>query len=703
MDQEGIIKNSEYNRTNVRFNNKLYLNDWLSLSTKASYTNSFSNRIQQSSNTAGLLLGLLRTAPDFDDRDYIGSYFNNNGEEFKQRHRSYRRYLGNNQNPIYNNARWTVEEQDATSSVNRFTVTPEINITPVDWLQIVLRGNADVSDDKRVYFFPIGSGGARNVGIFHEDILGRRELNFDAIAKGNFVLTDEIDLTATMGWGINDRTYRRNSGTVTGFLVNARKETSALNTSQPNTVVENFKTFRRSNRGYGILGFDIMDQIFVNLSGGLEASSTVSDRFFYPAVDVAWNMTETILQSDIISFAKLRASWGKVGVQPSPHRFETLAEGGFSYSTYSDPLEVSLFGGGFRIDDDQGNPNLEPEIKTEWEIGADLRFMDNRLGFGVTYYSNEIKGILLDVDLSPTSGYDTQYGNFGSMENEGIELDLNYTAIESQDFGLDINLNWATNNNLVTDLRGTETINLTGGSVSSRAIVGYPLGVLHGTGSQMDNNGNFILDDNGFPQLTSSPIVLGDPNPDWRGGVGFNFNWKSLGLNVLLEHSQGGEFSPRSLWVLRRFGTTLETSNRVTTSQNLVNFDGDVIPSGSTVRGTVEDFGAGPVLLDETWYRHGIGGGFGDNQAYNFAIRDATFTKLREVTLSYSFSRESFMDNLPFKDIALSATARNIFNWNKIDGVDPETNQVGVSNGFGIEYFTNPQTQSFLVSLGITF
>jgi len=421
-------------------------------------------------------------------------------------------------------------------------------------------------------------------------------------------------------------------------------------------------------------------------------------------VDVAWNATETVLNSDFISFAKFRASWGKVGVQPDPHRFQTLAEGGFSYSTYSDPLEVSLFGGGFRIDDDKGNPNLEPEIKTEWEIGADFRFLDDKLGFGITYYDNEINGILLDVDLSPSSGFDTQYGNFGSMENKGLEMDLSYAALETEDMSLNVSLNWATNDNMVTDLRGTETINLSpGASVSSRAIVGYPLGVLYGTGSIKDESGNFVLDDNGFPQLTLSPEILGDPNPDWRGGIGFDFKWKSLGLNVLLEHSQGGEFSPRSLWVLRRFGTTQETANRLTTSQNLVNFDGDIIPSGSTVRGNVEDFGGGPVLLDETWYRHGIGGGFGDNQAYNFSIEDATFTKLREVTLSYSFARESFMNNLPFKDISLSATARNVFNWNKIDGIDPETNQVGVSNGFGIEYFTNPQTRSFLVSLGVTF
>jgi len=217
----------------------------------------------------------------------------------------------------------------------------------------------------------------------------------------------------------------------------------------------------------------------------------------------------------------------------------------------------------------------------------------------------------------------------------------------------------------------------------------------------MDDAGNFILDENGFPQLTSSPEVLGDPNPDWRLGGGFNFSWKGLTLNAVLEHSQGGEFSPRSLWVLRRFGTTQETANRLTLDQDLTNFDGDVIPAGTVVRGNIEDFGGGPVLLDETWYRHGIGGGFGDNQAYNFSIADATFTKIRELSLSYKLGSNLFNEKI--RGITLGVTTRNWFYWDRIEGIDPEISQTGVGNGQGLEYFTNPATRSLLITLGVDF
>lgn len=570
MDQEGIIKESNYDRTNLRLNNKFYFNDWLTMSSKASYTHSSSNRIQQSSNTAGLLLGLLRTPPDFDQTDYIGTYVNNSGDAFPLRHRSYRRYLGNSQNPTYNNPLWTIYEQSATSDVNRFIMSGEINISPNDFLSLTLRGGVDTYNDNRAYFFPIGSAGSRVNGQFAEDLLSRRELNFDAIARANFELSSDIGLVASVGWNINDRKLRGNNTDLVGFLVNARKLTTDLNTAAEATSIGNSKTNLRSNRGYGTLSFDIMDKLFVNFSGALEAASTVSKNFFYPAADVAYQLVEpNTLAGNTISFAKVRASWGKVGIAPPSHAAQTLAEGGFSYSTYSDPLSIGLYGGGFRLDDDRGNPDLEPEIKTEWEIGADFRFFQDRLSLGMTYYQNDIEGIIIRTDLTPSFGYDTQISNAASMENKGFEWDLDYSLVDQADLQIGVYANWSTNDNLVTSLAGTETIDLSGGSVSSRAIAGQPLGVLYGSASQTDANGDFILNDDGFPMLTSSPIVLGDPNPDWRGGFGVRLNYKGFAFNALLEHSQGGVFMPRTLHVLNRFGTTQVTANRETLSSTL--------------------------------------------------------------------------------------------------------------------------------------
>ncbi|MCH1417200.1 MAG: SusC/RagA family TonB-linked outer membrane protein [Flavobacteriaceae bacterium] len=704
LQQDGIMRAATYDRTNIRFNYSADLNKYINFSNKAAYTYTNSNRIQQSSNTAGIMLGLLRTSPDFDNTDYVGTYTNSSGEQFTRRHRAYRRGLANSANPIYNNPLWTLFEQESSTTVNRVTVTPEITIKPTEWLQLIARGNIDFADDKRVYFFPIGTaGGTRLNGAYQEDEIANRDVNFDLIGRGEFEINNLIDLTATVGWSSNDRTYNRNSGTITGFLVNSLKQTTSLNTSAEASGYSNFKTFRKSNRGYAILNFGIADELFVNLTGGLEASSTIKGTFFYPAADVAWNFTNSAINSDFLSFGKIRASYGQVGVQPSPHRFETLAEGGFGYSTYSDPISIDSFGGGFRKDNNLGNPNLKPEIKTEFEIGTDLRFFDNDVSLSMTYYSNKIEDILLNVDLSPSSGYATQYGNFGEMENQGFEVDLGWNAIQKQDLQLNASINWSKNTNEVTDLFGTTSIDLTGYSVSSRAIVGHQLGVLFGTGSQTNPDGSFDLDENGFPQITPSEVILGDPNPDWRGGLGLNLTYKKFSLNVVVEHSQGGDFSPRTLHVLKAFGTTQETAGRVTLSNDIVNYAGNTIPAGSTVRGTIQDFGGGNVLLDESWYRTGIGGGFGDNQAYNFSIYDATFTKVRELSLSYTLDSPELKERIGLSNIRFTLTGRNWININEIPGIDPETNQTGVGNGFGLDYFTNPQTKSTLLSILFNF
>ena len=704
LDQNGIIRNSNYHRTNLRLNTNFNLAKWLHVSTKTGYINSFSNRIQQSSNTAGLMLGLLRNPPDFDIRDYIGTYVSRTGEEFPYRPRAYRNYLGKKTSASYNNPLWTTNEQLATSKLNRVIFVPEINIIPLDWLRFTLRAGVDNYTNHRVYFFPVGSAGSRSTGVLAEDIIWNQEVNYDAIARGNFHVGRNVALKATLGFNVNDRKRTRNSSELTGFLANVHKLTTNLNTTAANSTISNYRRRILSNRGYLILSFQLFNQLFINVSETGEAASSIKGNFYYPSIDAAWQINKVLnLKGSGITFMKLRASWGRVGTQPSAYHFQNLAESGFNYSSYSDPLDIAFFGGGFRLDNNKGTPDLKPEIKTEWDVGLDMRFLNNNLTLSMTYYHNKIRDILINLGLTPSSGYDTQYTNAASMQNKGFEGSLDYTIIQHKNWNLGVYGNFGLNRNKVLSLSGTKTIDLTGQSVSSRAIVGYPLGELYGTGSRTDANGKLILNANGFPQLTPGPIPLGDPNPKWQSGFGLRFNWKSISLNVLIQHSQGGVFMPRTLWVLRRFGTTMATASRITTTQDLVDYAGNVIPAGTTVRGRVANFGGGPVLLDETWYRTGIGGGFGDNQAYNFAVKDATYTKLKEVSLSYTLATPKFKKKSRLSSLVFTVTGRDLFLWSHIKGVDPEINQMGVSNGMGLSYFTNPTTRSVVFSVAVNY
>jgi len=708
LRQDGMIKNSYYDRDNVRLNTTFRLSDNVSMSSKVGYTYSNSNRIQRGSNVSGLMLGLLRTAPDFDNTHYKGTYISG-GTQYTGRHRAYRRYLGGSStNPIYNNPNWTVNEQKNETRVNRLIMSNEMNLTPFAGTELVLRGGLDQFTDNRESFYPPGSAGsAKNSGSFDMARITNKETNYDVIARQNVELGSSMSMVATLGWNLNDRAYSRSSSWIDGFLVNTDKWTTNVNTAAEASSVSNGRLYIRSTRAYGLLSLDALDQIFVNISMANETHSTISDSYMYPAVDVAYQLTDLLSGVGVISFAKVRVAWGKVGVRPSAHRFETLAESGFGYSSYSDPVSVGQWGGGYRVDDDKGNENLKPEVKTETEFGADFRFMDDKFSLSFTSYSNIIDDMLISNALTPTYGYDTQYSNAAKMENKGLEIDGSWSVMSGPTTGLDFTFNWAKNENKVLDLAGTDVLNLGSGSVQSIAKEGYPIGTLWGIGSQTEDgtvNGKFILDKNGFPQITARKMVLGNPNPDWRGTMGMTARWNNFTVNMLFEHSEGGEYSPRTLWVLRRFGTTTDTENEVTLTKDLVNVDGKTIPSGTTVRGFIEDFGGGDVLLDEAWFRHGIGGGFGDNQAYNFSIKDATYSRIRELSLSYFMESDAITNMTGLSNIVFTATGRNLFAWYKdLVGVDPGVNVGGIQTGSGLEYFSNPVTKSFLFSVSANF
>ena len=707
LRQDGIIRNSYYDRDNVRLNTKFKLSDRVSMSSKASYTYVSRNGTQRGSNVAGLLLGLLRTAPDFDNTYYKGSYWSG-GTEYTGRHRAYRRYLGGSStNPIYNNPGWTVNEQKDYSRVNRWIFSNEMTINPYGGTEVILRGGLDQWTDNREGFYPVGSAGSGyNSGSLNINRLTNRETNYDVIARQNFELGSDMSLVATGGWNLYDRTYSRGTSEVDGFLVPTDKVTTSVNTAAEASSIGNSRLFIRSIRAYGVFSLDLFDQIFMNLSLARETHSTISDAYNYPAFDVAYQFSDMAsgLSGGLVSFAKLRVAYGKVGVRPSAHAFETLAESGFGYSSYSDPLSVGQWGGGYRVDNNKGNDQLKPEVKTETEFGVDLRMMDDKLSFSFTSYNNTVDDMLISRALSPSSGFSSQYSNAAKMTNKGLEIDGSWNVMNQNKRAVELTFNWSKNENMVKDLAGTDVLYLGSGSVNSVAREGYPIGVLWGTGSKTKEDGSLDLNANGFPQITSQSIVLGDPNPDWRGTLGLNAKMGALSLNVLFEHSQGGDYSPRTQWVLRRFGTTADTDLEVTLTEDLKNYDGKVIPAGTTLRGEVKDFGGGNVVLDETWFRHGIGGGFGDQQVYNFSIKDATFSRIRELSLAYDYRSDALTNMTGLQSLTFTGTARNLFAWYKeLVGVDPGVNVGGIQTGSGLDYFANPSTKSFLFSFTANF
>ncbi|QIP12936.1 SusC/RagA family TonB-linked outer membrane protein [Spirosoma aureum] len=709
LRQKGIINGqSDYNRTTLRFNSERRFNDIIKATTNATYARTTSNRIQRSNSVNGLYIGMLRTSPDFDSRAYKGNYFASpTASAIPNRQRAYRNYLGALANPIYNDPLWAINELTNFSEVDRFILSSELLITPASWFDITLRGGLDANTDHRITNYPVNSASNSGLGTYNEEIYKESEMNGDLIGRIFKDFGKNINTTLIVGFNINDRKYLNIGANMNTFIV-PDAPANFGNSLAVNDAPYRTTTNRRMARLYSTLNVGFYNQLFVNASVAGEAGSTFGSQtkstFYYPSADVAWQFTQLPMLRDksILSFGKLRASYGVVGVQPDAYR-NTTTYVNASFSSWANTLSGAGYGNGAYVRSSrQGDPFLRPERKTEWELGTDLRFFNNKLTAGFTYYQNEIKDLLLDVAAAGSTGYTSKYTNAGSMSNKGWELELHYNLLTNKDFNWNVFGNVSRNINRVTNLAGTDIITLGGFSTTASTVakVGYAMSALYGGVYQRTETGALQLNANGFPQVASQFGVIGDPNPDYRGGFGTNFSYKKVSLNVLFETFQGGDFYNGTRGTLYNFGTHRDVGNDVTLTQDLKNYAGKTITAGSTVRGNIQDFGAGPVLLDQSYYTS-IGGGF--STLVEQFITDASWTRLREVSLGYSISSPKFRQKSRLQSIDVTVTGRNPVLWTKMVGVDPETALNGASNSRGQDYFNSPNTKSLLVSIKINY
>ncbi|MEM6298784.1 MAG: SusC/RagA family TonB-linked outer membrane protein, partial [Bacteroidota bacterium] len=649
LDQDGIIReNSTFRRTTGRANVSRFLGDKFTLNANAGYTRTTSDRVQMGSNLSGLFLGGLRNAADFDASGYEGTYVNANGLAFANRQRAYRNPLGANTNSIYDNALWMMNNIRSTSEVDRVLGKLELVYEPLDWLNITGRVGVDAYSDLREDFFPVLSAGSNNGGRFTRQTITNRQVNADLIATGTFSLGTDVGLTALVGANYNHRRFDSQSAESRQFI-NPLAPPQLGNAESLNQLSGNSESTIRSVGYFGSANFDYNDMIFVKLTGRYDIWSTFGSEaesgFFYPAAEAAWQFTSLLPESDVFSFGKLRASFGQVGTAPDPYLTATDfvvynpdfagADGGWGGS-----VDAGAYGGGFYESQAAGNNAIKPERKTEFEIGTDLRFMDDRIRLSATYYQNEITDAILPVALASSSGFTSQVRNAATMENRGIEIELDADVLKLGDFTWNLYGNWTRNRNEVTDLAGTEALFLGGFTDGgSYAIVGEQLGAIFGSKWARNDDGSLALDADGFPFQAAEEGVLGDPNPDFRAGVGSMFSYKNFSLNVLFDMSIGGDMWNGTKGALAYFGRAGYTGEFTTLTSDqansLVTWFGTTVADeypytqnsdGTyTVRGSVQDFGGGDVFLDQWWYVAGPGSGF-TGPTENF-MEDASWTR----------------------------------------------------------------------------
>jgi TonB-linked SusC/RagA family outer membrane protein len=704
-NQDGIVRNSDYERTSVDFTSESKVGDKTTFKSKFGYSSVNSNRIQTGSNTSGLYLGLYRNAPDFDIRDYKGTNYTAAGFPTLNSQRSYRKDLGTTSaspSPTYNNPIWTTDVQKNPNTVDRYIAGFELKHEVYNWMSLLARVGLDGYSDQRISLWPMNSAENGGLGNASESVTDFKQYNVDIMALGDVKINDDLGVNYLVGVNFAETKYDQRGGSYKNFLIDTDKFSYDNALFADKTTFLN-RTYSRLSGAYFSGAFDYKESLFLTLGGRFETSSSYDPNmkvYFYPTAELGYKFTKN-LNSKMLTDGKLRLTFGQIASIPDAYNGNTPFVSAGGTEGWGGAYDSGAYTGSFQQSSTGGNLNLKPEIKTEFEIGTDLEFF-KKVKLTGTYYSNETKDLLVYVPLNGSSTYSSIYGNYASIQNKGIEIDFDANILPSNSavkwtvFG-----NWNTNRNEVTKLEGTESLFLNGftGS-SSRAVLGQPLGVLWGGKFDRNTDGTMVLDSNGFPTVAASEGIIGDPNPDWRGALGTSISYKNFKLSTLFDASIGGDLWDGTNAVLSNFGRTWETANEVDVTTPVKNYAGATIPVG-TIRGNLYDYGAGNVLLDQSWY-NSLGGGFGSVSEH--FIKSATWIKWRELTLSYVMK---FNDNksLGLESVTFSGTGRNLWLWTEAKdlGQDPETNLTGGSNGRGLQYFNAPNTKSIIFSVNLKF
>lgn len=701
LDQNGIVPNSEFSRTTVKFAGESQLTSRIKSAASVAYTNSGGQRVQQGSNTSGLMLGLLRTPISFDNSNGLEDPVNDEGSYILPdgRQRNYRGGGG------YDNPYWTINKNPHTDDVNRVFGFTSVSIDATKWLNVFYRVGTDFYSDRRKQVFGIGSRTIQGgVGQIYEEQIAYRNLNSDLWLTANHDFTEDLSGSLMVGNNLYDQKTQRLFTQGTGFNI---ADFAHISNAQEILSREE-STWRRTAAVFVDAKLSYKDYLYLNLTGRNEWASTLpADKrsFFYPSASVGFVFTEPFGLSDnkVLPYGKIRLSYAQVGNIPGVYETSTFYEPTVVGDGWTSGTPFPFQGTtGFSLSGTQGNPNLRPEKTNSLEAGLDLRFLNNRLGLDATIYKSNSVDQIFAVQVATSSGYRSVIKNAGEVENKGIELVLNATPVKTKSFRWDLQLNWTLNRNTVISLDDdVENLFLGGFEGSSiRNVAGQPFGQIYGGTWLRDDNGNIVIENDtnsayfGYPIASGTEAVIGNPNPDWLAGLRNTLSWKGLSLSFLIDIRKGGDIWNGTRGALTYFGMSELTENRgdmvvFEGVAGTVDADGNIVSNGET--------NSASVALNEDWYTDN-GGGFGIVSEH--FVEDGSSIRLRELNIGYEF-KPSFLEKTPFRTLNVGFTGRNLWLSTKYTGVDPDTNLMGANNAQGLDYFQMPNTKSFMFNLGV--
>ncbi|SEL84614.1 TonB-linked outer membrane protein, SusC/RagA family [Maribacter orientalis] len=580
------------------------------------------------------------------------------------------------------------------NSFNRDRVFGNISATYdiTDYITVSFRTGMDYSSELRQLRRAYSSNRFKNGGYAEHDVFFR-EVNTDFLLNYANQFND-ISFDISLGGNRLDQKAFTSQSQTTSLAQPGIFRLS--NAASPVEVFE-FESNKRINSFYGLAKFGYKDFLFLDITGRNDWSSALATpfsvdntSFFYPSVSSSFILSEVVDLPKTISFAKLRASWAQVGNDTNPYQTTGAFVAQTPYNgqpTFSNSNIIA-------------NPNLQPERTSSFEVGADIRLFGDQFRFDVSYYNALTKDQIISLPIGISSGYTQQVVNGGEVRSKGLEIILGISPVLSENLKWNSTLNFSTNRSTVESLPqedGRLTLAYSRIYDSQNQTVffqveeGGRVGDMYGTGYLKNDNGEFILTEEGRYIPNNDLQKLGNYNPDFMLGFNNQFNYKNWNLGFLFDWRQGGIIVSRTKALGNVGGQLAETAFRP---------ESGIVPAGVVNTGTEENpvYTTNTVAVSaESYYRQYYDRNHEENNTY-----DASFLKLRQLSIGYTFDNLSLFNQDATLNVSL--IGKNLFAITENPHFDPE--QLAVQGqGFisGVEDMSYATTRSIGFKAGFNF
>ncbi|NDV94575.1 SusC/RagA family TonB-linked outer membrane protein [Dysgonomonas sp. 521] len=584
------------------------------------------------------------------------------------------------------NPYWSAYESYLKENRDRLYGNVGLVITPTKWLSLTGRINGDIyqynSQDRIAYY-------SRSQSMYQEYSQKFDEFNYEFLATSNNRWGNH-SLVANLGANYMRRNRRVSDIQTSGGL--RIPEYYSLNNASSVIINPTTGIYKKAiSSVYGSVSYGWKSMLYVDGTIRNDWSSTLpkdENSFLYPSVTGSFVFTElpALKNQNWLSFGKVRLGWAEVGNDTDPYQL---------YKTYE---AQTAFDGNisYTLPDKLNNPELKPEITSSWEAGLQLQFLNNLIGLDVTYYDNNTRNQIISLPTSDAFGYSYKLINAGKINNKGVEATLTVNPIRQKDWDWTAIANFSKNSNKIIKLSdAVNTLQLSNTLVSLVAEEGESYGQIKGYDFVYASDGQKVVNSDGVYMRTDQFASLGSVLPDFLWSFQNQLRYKNFTFGFLIDSRIGGKFFSQT-YKVGMYSGILES-----TAANNIREDGIVL-DGVTGDVVFNADGTYTVSNTATNDKRVTAQAWAQNQ-YNgptaYTVFDATFIKLRELTLGYTFK----LPKWKIESVSVTAYARNLWNiYTKSKDIDPElTNSSG--NVQGIEGGNIPVPVTYGLNLGFKF